>query len=132
MTTWPPETGVSLSRLAFLAARDDLRRMARPWWLSFLRGVEVYGGPYTGRSVMTQAARDAQTSSSVRVTPPTMAAEISSERMAAYVFACDRVVERLSADERQALREHGSLPGWFLPEVRRLGDEIRKRGANTW
>jgi hypothetical protein len=129
--TWPPETGVGISRLAFLAAREDLRRMARPWWLALLRGAEVYGGPYTGRSTMTRAARDAERGAAMRIAPQTMANEISSGRMAAYAFACDRVSELLSVEERQALRGRGALPAWFLPEVERVGKQIRKRGASA-
>ncbi|MFN2522351.1 MAG: hypothetical protein ABR614_03450 [Mycobacteriales bacterium] len=128
---WPPEQGATIQRLAFLAAQPALRRLARPWWLALLRGAEVYGGPYSGRSAMTQAARDAERTSSTRFGPPTMASEIRSGRMASYAFACDRVAEKLSVDERQALRESGSLPDWFLPEVQRAAERIRKVGASA-
>jgi hypothetical protein len=57
-----------------------------------------------------------------------MAKEISAGRMSAYVVACDRVSARLSVDERRALRERGALPEWFLPEVKRVARQIRRRG----
>lgn len=119
---------MSIERLAFLAAQPALRRLARPWWLSLLRDAEVYGGPYAGRSVLTAAAVDTKATEAGRVQPPTMAREIGSARMVAYAFACEQVATGLSADERAALRADGSLPSWFLPEVRRVASRVRKKG----
>lgn len=129
--TWPPETGVTISRLAFLAARADLRRMARPWWVGLVRGAEVHGGPYAGRSTLTRAGQDGEKGAAVQWVPVTMADDIAAGRMTAYVLACDRVAESLSAEERQALRAEGALPDWFLPEVRRVATQIRQRGASA-
>jgi hypothetical protein len=126
---WPPETGVCIERLAFLAARPALQRLARPWWLQFVRGAELSGGAYTGRSVMTKASREAERAGAVSIGPPTTNSEIGSDRMRAYAFACDRVTGILSVDEQQALSATGSLPDWFLPEVQRVAKRIRKRGV---
>lgn len=120
-----------MSRLTFLAARADLRRMARPWWLGLIRDAEVYGGPYAGRSTFTQAAQDVERGAAARWVPVTMADDIAAGRMTAYVLACDRVAESLSAEERQALRAEGALPDWFLPEVKRVARQIRKHGVSA-
>ncbi|MCA1710318.1 MAG: hypothetical protein LC789_01235 [Actinobacteria bacterium] len=110
MSTWPPETGVTLARLAFLAAKPQLQRRARPWWVRLLRIAEVGGTPGGGWRAEGGGMDD----------------EIASGRMSSYAFACDRVVEHLSVDERQALRQSGVLPPWFLPQVEELAWEFRR------
>lgn len=112
VSTWPPEEGVTIARLAFLAAKPQLQRRARPWWVRLIRlgdvgGARPGGGPGAG-------------------SVDGMADEIGRERMSSYAFACDRVVEHLSVEERQALRQTGVLPLWFLPQVEELAEEFRR------
>lgn len=108
LVMWPPETGVTIARLAFLAAKPQLQRRARPWWVRLLRVAEV-GGPGGGYRAEGNIGD-----------------EIASSRMSSYAFACDRVVEHLSVDERQALRQSGALPPWFLSKVEELAAEFRR------
>jgi hypothetical protein len=43
-----------------------------------------------------------------------------SPRLANLSIAVDEVARRLSDAERAALRRDGTLPGWFVPEVRKV------------
>jgi hypothetical protein len=113
------------ARLAFLAARPFLLRRAKPWWLSVFRLAEVYGGPNTSRSGMLPDARGRVAQTGLTTD------EIRSDRLRPYVFACDRVADRLDAAERERLRAVGELPAWFLPavetEARRIKREMNAR-----
>ena len=97
---WIPNQDLTTGRLAWLAARPLLRRRSRPWWVTLLRILGSSGRSASG-AVM---AHDLST-------------EVVSDRMASYCVPVDRVAERLSAAEVTALREHGTLPDWFLPAV---------------
>jgi len=48
-----------------------------------------------------------------------------SQRLANLSVAVDEVTRKLSETERLALRRDGSLPDWFLPEVRQVAKTIR-------
>lgn len=58
--------------------------------------------------------------------PQGMASEVLGQRMADYAFACDSVAGRLTAAERTALQDDGSLPPWFLPAV---DEQVARRRA---
>lgn len=117
---WPPEQDVRDERLAFLAARDDLRRAASPWWLSLLRLLEV-GGPRGTRGMAASSSAKGFASAT------RMDADARSYRMNSLVVACDDAACRLTPLERQRLRYHGELPAWFLPEVVEQARQLRRR-----
>jgi hypothetical protein len=117
---WPPERDVRDDRLAFLAARDQLRRAASPWWLALLRILEA-GGP-RGTRGMAASPRARGFAAATR-----MDAEARSDRMRWLVVACDDLAQRLAPDERQRLRASGELPVWFLPEVLEQARVLRRQ-----
>jgi hypothetical protein len=45
--------------------------------------------------------------------------------MVRYGIAADDLSRRLSPDERATLREHGTVPDWFLPQVIEYAKHIR-------
>jgi hypothetical protein len=48
-----------------------------------------------------------------------------SRKMQRYAVAVDRVVPRLSTDERAQLRETGNVPAWFLGAVKKEFKAVR-------
>jgi len=52
-----------------------------------------------------------------------LSSEVVDDRLATYSVPVDRVSERLSPTEVATLREHGTLPDWFLDAV----EEERKK-----
>ena len=119
---WPPERDVQDERLAFLAARDELRRAASPWWLSLLRILEVAGPRGTRGMAASSSARGFAATTR-------MDADTRSDRMSSLVIACDDAACRLTPLERQRLRFHGELPAWFLPEVLEQARQLRSRAG---
>ncbi|HZP51994.1 MAG TPA: hypothetical protein VFB40_12540 [Actinocrinis sp.] len=105
---WIPNQHLTTSRLAWLAARPVLLKRSRPWWTTLLR---ILGSSGRGRSGVGSAmARD-------------LSSEVVDDRLATYSVPVDRVSERLSPTEVATLREHGTLPDWFLDAV----EEERKK-----
>jgi hypothetical protein len=50
-----------------------------------------------------------------------------SDKMGDYAFAVDDAARTLSKDERAHLRATGEAPDWFLADVERRYQEIRRR-----
>ncbi|GAA2744941.1 hypothetical protein [Kitasatospora cinereorecta] len=102
---------VTDERLAWLLVRDELSRRTEktPWW-SLLRFLHAARGRH---GLATQAGG--------------MQQEATSGRMADYALAVDDAAETLSAEERRTLRETSTLPGWFMDDVERRYQEIRRR-----
>lgn len=97
---WIPNQQLTTARLAWLAARPVLVRRSHPWWVTLLRILGSSGRSASGSGL----AQD-------------MSTEVASDRMASYSVPIDRVAERLSPTEVAVLRQHGTLPDWFMPAV---------------
>ncbi|GIH16940.1 hypothetical protein [Rugosimonospora africana] len=94
-------------RLAWLAVRDRLNRRSRR------RSVlgRLFGNlTPTGTGFGTDLSRGSVKS-----------------RMMRYSFAVDDVAQRLTPEERQALRATGQVPDWFLGAVEKRFRELRWR-----
>jgi hypothetical protein len=102
-------------RLAWLAVRDELqRRSSRGFGQFLLRlGGAMPGVQGNGMSITS------------RVSAPTGAREQRNARMVRYGIAVDDLSRRLSPDERTTLREHGTVPDWFLPLVIEYAKTVR-------
>lgn len=119
--SWPPGESLTDERLAFLAVEPQLRKLSKPWWLSFVR-VFTAGESANGimRSPGASVALDAARTSGV-------AQDVRDGRMLAYVVAADVAAQKLSADERRTLRATGELPEWFLDAVVAAKDDLKRR-----
>jgi hypothetical protein len=96
---WVANQSLATGRLAWLAARPELERRSSPWWAVPLRIITA-----SGRPIGTRFASE-------------LRSDVRRGRMAGYAFPVDTVAERLSKDEEMALRETGTLPGWFFDAV---------------
>jgi hypothetical protein len=101
-------------RLAWLAVRDHLSRKAR-------RGSVLarWLGVDRRRALMRRDGTIVDSGGAVN--------EMVSGRLRDYALAVDDVAQRLTAEERQVLRETGALPGWFIVEVERQVAELRRQ-----
>jgi hypothetical protein len=104
-------------RLAWLAVRDDLSRLAR-------RGSLIHRVRDALGARQTLVRRDGtvlDTGSSSR--------RHTSAKMSAYAVAVDEMTQELTADDRRVLRTTGALPEWFLPKVKARYAQIRDEYA---
>lgn len=100
---------VTDERLCWLTVREELGKWARgmgPLGRLTVLGSSRRGGARLGGDVRRQAGSD---------------------RMRLYGRAVDHAAQTLSAGERKHLRATGEVPGWFLADVERRYQEIRKR-----
>lgn len=121
MSSWPPGESLTDERLAFLAIEPELRKLSRPWWLGLVK-LFTAGGASNGIAVSAGAsgALDKARTTSV-------AQDVRDRRMLDYVVAADVAAQRLSAEERTALRATGVLPSWFLGAVQEARAELTRR-----
>jgi hypothetical protein len=114
-TPWPPAPGLNDSRLVFLAARTALDVLAQSRVGAFVN-ILYRSSRYTSRGAGSR-----------QMSIPDMAKESRGENMRSLVRACEDAAERLSAEERAAVRARGQLPAWFVPTVAREARLIRQR-----
>jgi hypothetical protein len=113
---------LSDDRLAWLAMRDYCQKQARRqgpfgWLLTLFAGRSTGGvvrSSGTDLTVVSNSGRD-------------LRREIRGERMMDYSLAVDSCAQRLTAEERVALRSAGQLPEWFVTAVNEEYTAIRKR-----
>ena len=99
--TWSVDPSTSHERLVFLAARDGIAARSRRWWHTAIR---IMGG--------AQSSLPSAADSAPRLRPDQ---ELTSQAMQLGVVVADRLAHRFSPPERDQLRHHGALPGWFWP-----------------
>ena len=100
---WPPAAKLRNERLVWLAAKPEIERLAKPWWLQLMSGV----GPRSNG----QAHRARK--------------ELGGHRMREYALACDAVAKTLTPEELDAVRQSAQLPPWFFPAVKQIrGEQI--------
>lgn len=100
---------VTDERLCWLILRDELRRKNSK--LRFLGWFTVLA---SRRSVGAEIGGDIRR-------------ERLSDKMTDYSIAVDASAQTLSPDERQHLRTTARVPDWFMADVERRYQEIRKR-----
>ena len=104
VTDWPPDDvdvrEAAIDYLAFLAARDELRRRSRSGFALFTRLLAAT----TGRG-MTSTRGTAEWR------------EVESEKFQDYVLATYAVAQRFNGEDRNVLRLSGILPPGFFDEV---------------
>lgn len=100
-------------RLCWLAIQDQLKKRASKLgplgWLSAFAG----GGNTRSRGAVGLGGD--------------LRREKRSNKLGDYAIAVDEAAQRLTADERRHLRQTGEVPSWFLPDVERRAQEIRKQ-----
>jgi len=100
---------VTDERLCWLIVRDDLRkktsRLRFFGWLTVLFSGQPDGATFGGD----------------------LRRERLSDKMSDYSVAVDASALTLSPDERRHLRTAGEVPDWFMADVERRYQEIRKR-----
>ncbi|MCW2672197.1 MAG: hypothetical protein JWP14_786 [Frankiales bacterium] len=117
---WVPMEGVSDSRLVFLVCQQQLSRLSRPWWARLFRVLEA------GAGSSTIADRGmAKVPGGGLLFKRTVTSDITGDRMASLVLACDQLADRLTEPERLLLRSQGSLPEGFVADVALRAKQIR-------
>jgi hypothetical protein len=112
--------GVSDSRLVFLVCQQQLSRLSRPWWARLFRVLEA------GAGSSTIADRGmAKVPGGGLLFKRTVTSDITGDRMASLVLACDQLADRLTEPERLLLRSQGSLPEGFVADVALRAKQIR-------
>jgi hypothetical protein len=101
---------VTDERLCWLIVREDLRKrtgkLGALGWFTVL-----FGGRTPSRARLGGDLRR----------------EHASGKMVDYSVAVDAAAQTLSGDERKHLRAVGEVPDWFMADVERRYQEIRKR-----
>jgi hypothetical protein len=119
---WVPLEGVGDSRLVFLVCQQRLSQLSRPWWARLFRVLEA------GAGSSTVADRGmAKVPGGGLVFKRTVTSDITGDRMASLVVACDQLADRLTGPERVLLRSEGLLPQGFVAEVALRAKDIRSQ-----
>ena len=100
---------VTDERLCWLIVRDDLRRKS-----SKLRLLGWFTVLFSGRPGGAAIGGD-------------LRRERLSDKMTDYAIAVDASAQALSPDERRRLRTTAQVPDWFMADVERRYQVIRKR-----
>jgi hypothetical protein len=100
---------VTDERLCWLIVRDELRRKSSK--LRFLGWSTVFFSRRPGDAAFGGDLRR----------------ERLSDKMSDYAVAVDASAQTLSLDERQHLRTAAQVPDWFMTDVERRYQEVRKR-----
>lgn len=106
---------VTDERLCWLAVRDYCATRASKrglfGWLGLLMAASGRGGRASSATgLVNDSYRDGR-----------------SDKMGDYAFAVDDAARTLSKDERAHLRATGEVPEWFLADVERRYQEIRRK-----
>jgi hypothetical protein len=116
--TWRVDPDLTDERLAFLAAKDAMKKHSRPRFLTLWRIITVGGGRMTTRGMALSRSGGMYLVSDY-------AQDLAWEAFEPYVIACDKVAAGLSQEERRILRGTGELPAWFLPDVYREAKRVK-------
>ncbi|MFF3948890.1 hypothetical protein ACFYYN_29265 [Streptomyces sp. NPDC001902] len=109
MTQARPMPNVTDERLCWLIVRDDLRK--RTGKLRFFGWFTVLFSRTPGGAAMGGDLRR----------------EYASDKMTDYAPAVDDAAQKLSPEEREHLRVAGEVPDWFMDDVERRYQVIRKQ-----
>jgi hypothetical protein len=105
---WPPAAGLSIERLAFLAARPQLMKRSTKGLPRIFRFMEAAGG-------MSGVRVRRGTIPSERYIGP--GEDFRNHRLGDLVVACDTLAQRLPPEDQAILRSSGRLPDDFIDRV---------------
>ncbi|MER7541484.1 hypothetical protein [Actinomadura sp.] len=116
---WVANRPVQDSRLAWEAAVPELARRSRNWWTAPLR--------ILGAAVPNRRANGGMEGGGSTGFAREIGQDASSGRLKSYAVPVDVAAERLTPEERKALRAGGVLPEWFFDAVEEERRAQRKR-----
>jgi hypothetical protein len=116
---WVANRPIQDSRLAWEAAVPELARRSKNWWTAPLR---ILGAAVPNRRVNGGLEGGGSTGFAREI-----GQDASTGRLKTYATPVDVVAERLTPEERKALRAEGTLPDWFFDAVEKERQNQRKR-----